>query len=184
MHSVEGGAIFVNDASAKVDEFGDQVSPLRYKVNRLRNFGHFGPEVFDGVGINAKNSEMHAAIGLVNLRYADEIMADRARQHEMYNEALSALELVTPKVADHVRWNKSYYPVVFRDEIEALYVKDGLEESGILPVVTSIQPSTHCHISSSLAIRRMPLKFHLPSFVYHYTLVWKMKLLSTSVLRW
>lgn len=132
MHCVEGGAIFVNDASTKVDEFGDQVSPLRYKVNRLRNFGHFGPEVFDGVGINAKNSEMHAAIGLVNLRYADKIMADRARQHEVYNEALAALELVTPKVADHVRWNKSYYPVVFRDETEALYVKDGLEESGIL----------------------------------------------------
>ena len=132
MHSVEGGAIFVNDASSKVEEFGDQVSPLRYRVNRLRNFGHFGPEVFDGVGINAKNSEMHAAIGLVNLRYADKIMADRARQHEVYNEALAALELVTPEVPANVRWNKSYYPVVFRDETEALYVKDGLEDLGIL----------------------------------------------------
>ena len=132
MHSVEGGAVFVNDASDKVEEFGDQVSPLRYRVNRLRNFGHYGPEIFDGVGINAKNSEMHAAIGLVNLRYADKIMADRARQHEVYNEALAALELLTPEVPDNVRWNKSYYPVVFRDEAEALHVKDGLEESGIL----------------------------------------------------
>jgi dTDP-4-amino-4,6-dideoxygalactose transaminase len=132
MHSVEGGAIFINDSSGNVEEFGAHISPLRYRVNRLRNFGHFGPEVFDGVGINAKNSEMHAAIGLVNLRYADAILADRARQHAVYDECLAAAELVTPEIAEDVRWNKSYYPVVFRDEKEALFVKDGLEEKGIL----------------------------------------------------
>lgn len=172
MHSVEGGAIFVNDASSKVEEFGDQVSPLRYRVNRLRNFGHYGPEFFDGVGINAKNSEMHAAIGLVNLRYADKIMADRVRQHEVYNEALAALELVTPEVPANVRWNKSYYPVVFRDETEALYVKDGLEDLGILarryfhPALNTLpyieQPghTPHAaHISTSILC--LPLYFGL-----------------------
>ena len=172
MHSVEGGAIFVNDASSKVEEFGDQVSPLRYRVNRLRNFGHYGPEFFDGVGINAKNSEMHAAIGLVNLRYADKIMADRVRQHEVYNEALAALELVTPEVPANVRWNKSYYPVVFRDETEALYLKDGLEDLGILarryfhPALNTLpyieQPghTPHAaHISTSILC--LPLYFGL-----------------------
>ena len=172
MHSVEGGAIFVNDSSTKVEEFGDQVSPLRYRVNRLRNFGHYGPEFFDGVGINAKNSEMHAAIGLVNLRYADKIMADRARQHKVYNEALAALELVTPEVPNNVRWNKSYYPVVFRDETEALYVKDGLKDLGILarryfhPALNTLpyieQPGhtpNAAHISTSILC--LPLYFGL-----------------------
>lgn len=172
MHSVEGGAIFINDPSTKVDEFGDLVSPLRYRVNRLRNFGHFGPEVFDGVGINAKNSEMHAAVGLVNLRYADKIMADRARQHRVYNEALAALELVTPEVPEEVCWNKSYFPVVFRDETEALYVKDGLEKSGIMarryfhPALNTlpyIEQSGHtphaARISSSILC--LPLYFSL-----------------------
>ena len=172
MHSVEGGAIFVNDVSTKVEEFGDQVSPLRYRVNRLRNFGHYGPEFFDGVGINAKNSEMHAAIGLVNLRYADKIMADRARQHKVYNEALAALELVTPEVPNNVRWNKSYYPVVFRDETEALYVKDGLKDLGILarryfhPALNTLpyieQPGhtpNAAHISTSILC--LPLYFGL-----------------------
>lgn len=172
MHSVEGGAIFVNDASTKVEEFGNQVSPLRYRVNRLRNFGHCGPEFFDGVGINAKNSEMHAAIGLVNLRYADKIMADRARQHKVYNEALAALELVMPEVPNNVRWNKSYYPVVFRDETEALYVKDGLEDLGILarryfhPALNTLpyidQPGhtpNAAHISTSILC--LPLYFGL-----------------------
>lgn len=172
MHSVEGGAIFVNDNSTKVEEFGEFVSPLRYRINRLRNFGHFGPEVFDGVGINAKNSEMHAAIGLVNLRYAQQIMADRARQHDAYNEVLAVLELVTPEIAANVRWNKSYYPVVFRDEIEALYVKDGLEKSGILarryfhpalntlPYIEERGETPHAaHISSSILC--LPLYFGL-----------------------
>jgi len=127
MHSVEGGAIFVNDSSSKVEGLTEPVSPLRYTVNRLRNFGHFGPEVFDGVGINAKNSEIHAAIGLVNLRYADEIMTDRERQHERYDQGLETLALTKPEIAENVDWNKSYYPVVFNSEEEALHVLDGLE---------------------------------------------------------
>ena len=131
MHSVEGGAIFVNDSSSKVEGLTEPVSPLRYTVNRLRNFGHFGPEVFDGVGINAKNSEIHAAIGLVNLRYAEEIMADRERQHKRYDEGLAALALIKPQLAENIDWNKSYYPVVFNSEEEALHVLDGLEACGI-----------------------------------------------------
>ena len=127
MHSVEGGAIFVNDSSPKVEGLTEPVSPLRYTVNRLRNFGHFGPEVFDGVGINAKNSEIHAAIGLVNLRYADEIMTDRERQHDRYDQGLATLALTKPEIAENVDWNKSYYPVVFKSQEEALHVLDGLE---------------------------------------------------------
>ena len=43
-HSVEGGAIFVNDTIAqKVDSIAGEVSPLRFEVDRLRNFGHHGP---------------------------------------------------------------------------------------------------------------------------------------------
>ena len=127
MHSVEGGAIFVNDSSPHVEGLTGPVSPLRYTVNRLRNFGHFGPEVFDGVGINAKNSEIHAAIGLVNLRYADEIMTDRERQHERYDQGLATLALTKPEIAENVDWNRSYYPVVFKSQEEAIHVLDGLE---------------------------------------------------------
>ena len=172
MHSVEGGAIFVNDPSAKVEEFGEYISPMRFRVNRLRNFGHFGPEVFDGVGINAKNSEMHAAIGLVNLRYADQIMADRARQHEVYNQALATLELAVPEIPENVLWNKSYYPVVFRNEAEALFVKDGLEKEAVVarryfhPALNTLPYIIHpghtpqaAHVSSSILC--LPLYFGL-----------------------
>ena len=131
-HSVEGGAIFVNDTVAnKVGSIAGQVSPLRFEVDRLRNFGHHGPEVFSGVGINAKNSELHAAVGLVNLRYADKIIEDRKRQHQCYDDLLQSLLLQYPEVPENVQWNHSYYPGVFRSEAEALAVKDGLETLGI-----------------------------------------------------
>ncbi|TVP43483.1 MAG: aminotransferase class I/II-fold pyridoxal phosphate-dependent enzyme, partial [Mongoliibacter sp.] len=54
-HTIEGGAIFSGNKE------------LRKKVSFLRNFGHDGPEKFNGVGINGKNSEFHAAMGLCNL---------------------------------------------------------------------------------------------------------------------
>ena len=83
-------------------------------------------------GINGKNSELHAAVGLVNLRYADEILADRERQHRKYDTLLEELELRRPMIAADVEWNRSYYPVVFRSQEEALAVKDALEEVDIL----------------------------------------------------
>ena len=54
-HTVEGGAVFTKDPS------------MLKRMAYMRNFGHDGPEKFNGVGINGKNSEFHAAMGLVNL---------------------------------------------------------------------------------------------------------------------
>jgi dTDP-4-amino-4,6-dideoxygalactose transaminase len=50
-HTIEGGAVFAQDPE------------LIKQLSWRRNFGHNGPEDFLGVGINAKNSEFHAAMG-------------------------------------------------------------------------------------------------------------------------
>ena len=61
MHAVEGG--FVVARETEVAE----------KIEWMRRFGHKGPEAFHGVGINAKLSELHAAMGLCNMRHLSEI---------------------------------------------------------------------------------------------------------------
>ncbi|MEY2964169.1 MAG: hypothetical protein RL754_1430 [Bacteroidota bacterium] len=172
VHSVEGGAIFINDHRMRKDLQGNDASESRFRIDRLRNFGHSGPDVFEGAGINGKNSELHAAVGLVNLRYADEIMADRARQHAIYNEVLQGLALRTPLVPANVDWNKSYYPVVFRSEEECLHVYHGLEKAGIMarryfyPALNTLHYITRpghtpeAHFVSS-AILCLPLYFGL-----------------------
>lgn len=172
-HSVEGGAVFVNDADAeKIDAITGEVSPLRFSVDRLRNFGHYGLEKFEGIGINGKNSELHAAVGLVNLRYIDQIMDDRKRQHSGYDAGLAALDLGKPEIAAEVEWNRSYYPVVFASETEALAVMAALEQEDIFarryfyPTLNSLEyihtPGTTPvadHISQSILC--LPLYFGL-----------------------
>ena len=65
LHAVEGGFVVAKD-------------PLvAEKIEWMRRFGHKGPEEFYGVGINAKMSELHAAMGLCNLRHLEAILKKR-----------------------------------------------------------------------------------------------------------
>src|SRR5665213_2906716 len=56
-HSIEGGLVITKDTH------------LLKKIAYMRNFGFDGPEAFAELGINGKNSEFHAAMGLANLNY-------------------------------------------------------------------------------------------------------------------
>ena len=103
-HTIEGGAVISNDPE------------LIKLMSRLRNFGHLGPEAFDGIGINGKNSEFHAAMGLANLKYIDNILASRKEQAGAYNNALIALNVKRPELLKGAEWNYSYYPVIFDSE--------------------------------------------------------------------
>jgi dTDP-4-amino-4,6-dideoxygalactose transaminase len=74
----------------------------------MRNFGHNGPEDFFGVGINAKNSEYHAAMGLCNLKYIEEIKEKRKSQSEYYDEILQKLDIKTPSITPECTFNYAY----------------------------------------------------------------------------
>jgi dTDP-4-amino-4,6-dideoxygalactose transaminase len=75
-HTVEGGALITDDQE------------IAYRARKMRNFGHNGPLLFDGVGINGKNSEFHAAMGLVNLAHMPEVLKRRREQFDLYIELL------------------------------------------------------------------------------------------------
>lgn len=119
-HTVEGGGIFMDEVTRK-------------KVSLLRNFGHDGPEKFTGIGINGKNTEFHAAMGLSVLPHMEAILNQRKRINSKYFELLSTnqrLSLVDPNTEG---WNSAYCPVVFQSEVACLRVKEKLEEQGISP---------------------------------------------------
>ena len=63
-HTGEGGALFCKDKE------------LMHQLYYHHNFGHNGPESFYGLGINAKMSELQAAMGLAVLPYMEEIDID------------------------------------------------------------------------------------------------------------
>ena len=120
-HTIEGGAIFTNDPE------------LLKQMAWRRNFGHKNPEEYHGVGINGKNSEFHAAMGIVNLNYISQILESRKKQSTLYDELLKKTTVKKPKIATDVSFNYAYYPIVFDSHETMLRVKKSLEASEIYP---------------------------------------------------
>lgn len=121
MHSVEGGLVFTQNEN------------LIKRMSYLRNFGHAGFEQFNGVGINAKNSEFHAAMGLCVLEDIELILAKRKEQSKIYDELLVDLPIQKIKIQENCDFNYAYYPILFKNEEITLKVKTALEAEGIFP---------------------------------------------------
>ncbi|MFH5886166.1 DegT/DnrJ/EryC1/StrS family aminotransferase [Halalkalibaculum sp. DA3122] len=120
-HTVEGGAVITKDPE------------ISHKVQRMRNFGHAGYEEFEGVGINGKNSEFHAAMGLCNLQYIEDILVKRKTQWLFYQDLFEDVEIKSITLNPEAVFNYSYYPVIFENEDITLDIKESLEEAGISP---------------------------------------------------
>ena len=120
-HTVEGGAIFTKDPN------------LLKKMSFLRNFGHDGYEKFSDIGINGKNSEFHAAMGLVNLKYIDEILLTRKNLSIFYNKALKNFKCAKPTLNQYSQYNFSYYPIVLESEEVTLKIIQILNDNWIYP---------------------------------------------------
>jgi dTDP-4-amino-4,6-dideoxygalactose transaminase len=120
-HTIEGGAVFSQDPE------------LIKKMALLRNFGHNGPEDFGGVGINGKNSEFHAAMGVINLKYISQILASRKAQSEKYDQALIGVNHQKISITPHSEFNFAYYPIVLPSTEVLLKVQETLNADKIYP---------------------------------------------------
>jgi dTDP-4-amino-4,6-dideoxygalactose transaminase len=117
-HTVEGGCIIPHSEE------------IYKKLGLYRSFGHLGEKYFS-VGVNAKNSEFHAAMGLALLPMINELVTKRRQVHETYSAALAA-SVKKPIVPEgDFQYNYSYYPAVFRSEKVLLKVQQALLEKGI-----------------------------------------------------
>lgn len=124
-HTIEGGGVFCNNP--------DIAHTLAY----MRNFGHNGQEAFWGVGINGKNSEVHAAMGHCNLGHLTSILQKRSAISAQYDAILFPLFadgiLQKPLIAPDTEYNHAYYPILLKSEGELLRVREVLHNRGIVP---------------------------------------------------
>lgn len=118
-HSGEGGAIFCKDEE------------LFNKVFYNHNFGHNGPHDFHGLGINAKISELQAAMGLCVLPYVHDIIEKRKNIIEYYNSNI--INGKTIRIRKNTEYNYSYFPIIFDSEKSMLKCKLKLEQENIFP---------------------------------------------------
>ncbi len=114
-HSVEGGLLITKDA--------DLLKKLAY----IRNFGISGFDTFAELGINGKNSEFHAAMGLANLKYANSIHLKRQKLCAVYDQWLKGLHATKPKWHAQSKENYAYYVVILESEELLLKLKTALD---------------------------------------------------------
>lgn len=112
-HTVEGGSITTKSDS------------IFKTISLYHSFGHIGDEYFTQ-GINGKNCEFHAAMGLCNLPKFDELMAAREKHSNYYDSLLSKKIINRPIIPANIKYNYAYYPVVFESETILLKVREAL----------------------------------------------------------
>lgn len=156
-HTIEGGMVVTDNDN------------LSKKLGYLRNFGHDGFDKFSMLGVNGKNSEFHAAMGLVNLSYVDSILDTRRRLSELYDDGLAGVNIRKPIVGSDVRYNYAYKPVIFESEEMLLRVFTALNENGISPrryfypsleTLPYVRPNIACHHAQSIAARVLCLPLY------------------------
>lgn len=123
-NTVEGGCIVYKDGS------------ITQHLEGLRQFGQIvGTESTPYVGTNAKLTDMHAAMGLCNLKHFDEYIAKREKVAKRYRERLSNVEgLKLSVVQDNLKSNYAYFPLVIEEDktgITIEMVMDKLKENNI-----------------------------------------------------
>lgn len=161
-HSSEGGLIITKNTA------------LLKKLASMRNFGFAGPEAFSELGINGKNSEFHAAMGLANIPYIETIHNKRKELSERYDLKLKRLKAIKPVWHKDASINHAYYPLVFETEKAMLKTMEYLKGSEIFtrryfyPSLAKSLPylsPTEMPITDQIAKKVMclPLYFNLTS---------------------
>ena len=120
-HTAEGGAIASNNPD------------FHHKLEYMRRFGHNSPEDFWGIGINGKNSELHAAMGLCMLPKVSEIIKHYERQSKEYIKQLNGTDLNYVKIQEGTSYNYAYFPVIFSNETQLLNARTALNAHEIFP---------------------------------------------------
>ena len=117
LHTFEGGAVATND--------GD----VARKVRLMRNFGFEDYDHVVSLGINAKMTEVAAAMGLSLLESFDEIAAGRRRTYDRYEGGLAGIAGVR-LISDLPYASPNFQHVVVEvDEGEAGLARDDLHRT-------------------------------------------------------
>ena len=162
LNSGEGGGCYTNDAE------------LDAKMKRIRFFG-FSEDKTNVVeeGSNLKMTEVHASVGLANLKYLQAALDDRKEKYMLYKQLLSANPKCHFQRINEDSCNYSYFPLILDSEETLLKVDAALQEEHIfarryfypsLNTFTDIVPYVKMPNSEDIASRILclPLYYTLP----------------------
>lgn len=145
---------------------------LNEKLKRIRFFGHDDSKEIVEDGFNGKMTEVHAALGIANLNYADEVLHDRKVKYLRYREALSVYEGLSFQDLKLGECNYSYFPVIFSSEDHLLRCEARMNDQNIFPR-RYFYPSVNTfeHIVN---YQRMPISEDIANRILCLPLYWKL----------
>jgi dTDP-4-amino-4,6-dideoxygalactose transaminase len=130
-------------------------------ARKVINFGITGPDKIDGLGINAKMSELQAALGLCVLDEIDDNLNKREAIWNKYKKELSS-HVQLQELRESLEYNYAYFPALFDSEKQAVRVAKKLEENGIqsrryfypsLDLIDVFRSNSFCPTSNDIASR-------------------------------
>ena len=117
----EGGACFTGNKE------------LAARIRRMRFFGFDENKDVVDDGMNAKMTEVSAALGLSNLKYLDEVRRNRREKYELYQSLLGGRDFITFQKFNPEEYNYSYMPVLFDTEERVFQTLEKLAAEKIYP---------------------------------------------------
>ncbi len=142
---------------------------LSKKLKRIRFFGYNDQKDVVEDGFNGKMTEVHAALGILNVNSFDKILADRKNKYMLYKSMLSQNQDLRFQENQWGIPNYSYFPVIFPSESDTLRIIATLESNDIIPrryfypsvnTYTNIVTYQPCPISEDISRRILCLPLY------------------------
>lgn len=121
LNTAEGGGCITNNEE------------LHEKLKRIRFFGHNNAKDVVEDGFNGKMTEVHAALGIANLKYYDAVLEDRKNKYRQYKDALKGQDSIRFQGIKTGETNYSYFPIIFDNEELLLDCEQKLNANKIFP---------------------------------------------------
>lgn len=155
-HTVEGGIITAKDPF------------VSKQIDLIKKCGHEG-ENFVRDGINARLSELHAAMGLANLDHIEENIAKRKMLSETYDELLKN-SVKLPKKQQNLDYKYPYYVIVLNSKEQREKVQKALCDEQIyawhcysptLNTLKYLKTTQPCPIAEDLVSRMLMMPLYV-----------------------
>lgn len=140
-NTAEGGALVTNNRE------------LKERIDLLKNFGIADENTVVAPGTNGKMNELQAALGLVQLRYADATLQVRRAKEELYHSRLAGIAGIRLLNRPHTVTRNGAYMPVFVDAVAYGHTRDDLfqylKDNGIIarryfyPLISSYEMYRH-----------------------------------------
>ena len=139
-NTCEGGACFSN------------APEIMGRIRRMRFFGFDEQKEISDDGMNAKMTEIAAALGLANLARLGDVCADRRRKYELYRGLLSECSHVSFQTYHETSYNYSYMPILLDSETRLSSVSSRLASKSVFarryffPALNTVDRFTGRHL--------------------------------------